>query len=416
MYPDLSYFLNDIFGTPVDNWASIFKTFGLMLATAFLACSWYVKAELKRKEEEGFLKSTTKTIEIKGGVDIKEIISNSLVFGIIGLKIPYIINHFPEFQQNPASVLLSLKGNWLIGILAFCALAAYTYYVQKKENVQAGTKTIVVHPHERTGDIIITAAVSGVLGAKVFSILENLDDFYADPLGQLISGNGLTIYGGIIFGAIAVLYLVNKIGIKPVQMLDIGGPGILLGYAVGRMGCQLSGDGDWGIVAAAQPEWWFFPDWLWSYDFPNNVANSGGLVEACDPSAYNATFSDRTMLVEERCQAACGMRYCHQLEQGVYPTSIYEIIISFIGLGVLWFWRRKIKIAGMVFALYLIFNGFERFFIETIRVNDRYDYFGLDWSQAQFISVGFIIAGTIGALYLWKNGTRYEPVNQEPNV
>ena len=197
-------------------------------------------------------------------------------------------------------------------------------------------------------------------------------------------------------------------------MLDIGGPGILLGYAVGRMGCQFSGDGDWGIVAAAQPEWWFLPDWLWSYNFPNNVNNDGGLIAACDPAAFNETLSDRTLAIEQRCKEACGMRYCHELEQGVYPTSAYETIISFMGLGLLWIWRKKIKIAGMVFALYLIFNGVERFFIETIRVNDRYDYFGLNWSQAQFISVGFVVAGIAGVIYLLKYGKRHSEMLVKP--
>ena len=105
MYPDLSYFLNDVFGTPVDNWTSVFKTFGLMLALAFVACALYVKAELKRKEEEGLLKATTKVVEVKGGIQIGEIISNSIVIGILGLKLPYIVSNFAEFQQDPASVL-----------------------------------------------------------------------------------------------------------------------------------------------------------------------------------------------------------------------------------------------------------------------------------------------------------------------
>lgn len=416
MYPDLSYLFNDLFGSSVDNWASVFKTFGLMLALAFVACAWYVKVELKRKEEEGLLASTTKVIETKGGIQIKEIISNSFILGILGLKLPYIFSHFSEFQQDPASVIISGRGNWTIGILAFLAFAGYNYYIQKKENAQPGKKTIVVHPYERTGDIIIAAAISGVLGSKVFSILENLELFFADPIGQLVSGSGLTIYGGLIFGTITVLYYINKMGIKPIHMLDIGGPGILLGYAVGRMGCQLSGDGDWGIVAAAQPEWWFFPDWLWSYEFPNNVNNEGVLIAGCDPTAYNATFADRSLAIEQRCQEACGMRYCHELEEGVYPTSIYEIIISFIGLGLLWIWRKKIKIAGMVFALYLMYNGIERFFIETIRVNERYDYFGLNWSQAQFISIGFIVAGVAGALYLLKYGKRHSEMLVNPPI
>ena len=68
----------------------------------------------------------------------------------------------------------------------------------------------------------------------------------------------------------------------------------------------------------------------------------------------------------------------------------------------------------MVFALYLIYNGIERFFIETIRVNERYDYFGLNWSQAQFISIGLIVAGIIGVIYLLKNGQRHEDMQVKP--
>jgi len=411
MYPDLSYLLHDLIGTDVDNWTSIFKTFGLMLAMAFITCAWYVRVELKRKEEEGLLKATTKTIEVKGGIDWKEVIYNALVLGFMGLKFPYIYQHFAEFQQDPASILLSGKGTWVIGLAVFVLAAAYSYYVQKKEDRKAGTKTVVVHPHERTGDIIITAAISGVLGSKLLSITENLDAFFQDPAGMLFSGNGLSIYGGVIFGAIAVYLLVRKAGIKPVHMLDIGGPGILLGYAVGRMGCQLSGDGDWGITAAAIPEWWFLPEWLWSYNFPNNVNNSGQLIEGCSQEAYNAVQSN---LREVKCLESCGMRYCHELADPVYPTSIYETLISFIGFGIMWIWRKKIKIAGIMFAIYLIWNGVERFFIEFVRVNPKYGpEGGRELSQAQFISIAFIIAGVAAVYYLWKHGERIPQKGEE---
>lgn len=69
---------------------------------------------------------------------------------------------------------------------------------------------------------------------------------------------------------------------------------------------SFSGDGDWGIAAAAQPEWWFLPDWLWSYDYPNNVAQDG--VE----------------------MAGCEYTYCRRLEPAVYPTSVYETIMAFL--------------------------------------------------------------------------------------
>ena len=143
---------------------------------------------------------------------------------------------------------------------------------------------------------------------------------------------------------------------------------------------------------------------------------TASLIAGCDPAAYNETFANRSLEIEQRCQTACGMRYCHELKEGVYPTSIYEIIISFIGLGLLWVWRKKIKIAGMVFSLYLIYNGIERFFIETIRVNERYDYFGLNWSQAQFISIGFILLGIIGVIYLLKYGKRHSEMLVEPVI
>ncbi len=408
MYPDLSYLLHDLFGTPVDNWASIFKTFGLMLALAFVATAMYVKSELKRKEEEGLLSAQTKTIHIKGGIRWREIISNALVFGLIGLKVPYIYTHFSEFQQDPASVLFSRKGNLLVGLLALAAYAFYGYMVQKKENKKDEVKKVIIHPHQRTGDIIITAAISGVIGSKVFSILENLEYFFQDPLGQLLSGSGLTIYGGLIFGSIAVYLLVKKMGINPIHMLDIGGPAILLGYAVGRIGCQMAGDGDWGIVASPQPDWWFLPNWLWSYTFPHNVANSGGLIEGCDPSAYRDALAIHGLTIEQRCQEACGIRYCHELTKGVYPTSVYETILSLIGFGLLLAWRKKIRIGGMLFTLYMIYNGIERFFIESIRVNEKYDYFGVHWSQAQYISVLLILGGILGTWYLWKYGKRYD--------
>ena len=127
----------------------------------------------------------------------------------------------------------------------------------------------------------------------------------------------------------------------------------LLGYAVGRMGCQFSGDGDWGIVAAAQPSWWFLPDWLWSYNYPNNVNNDGVLLSHCNADIYQELMSKR-MQMEDRCVEACGIRYCHELDPKVYPTPIYETVLSLIGFGLLYVWRRKFIIPGTIFFLYMI--------------------------------------------------------------
>jgi phosphatidylglycerol:prolipoprotein diacylglycerol transferase len=96
------------------------------------------------------------------------------------------------------------------------------------------------------GSILLWAAVFGFAGAKLFNALENWGDFMKDPVGMLVGFSGLTFYGGLICGGAAVLYIANKNGVKPLDMLDIGGPGMMLAYALGRVGCQMSGDGDWG--------------------------------------------------------------------------------------------------------------------------------------------------------------------------
>ncbi|MDV7390741.1 prolipoprotein diacylglyceryl transferase, partial [Arthrospira platensis SPKY1] len=101
----------------------------------------------------------------------------------------------------------------------------------------------------------------------------------------------------------------------------------MIAYGIGRLGCHFSGDGDWGIVAAAQPEWWFLPDWLWAYDYPNNVAQDGVPIEGCE------------------------FQYCRRLDPPVYPTPLYETFMAFIIGGFLWLMRRRMPAAGMLFFL-----------------------------------------------------------------
>ena len=407
MYPDLSYLFHDLFGTSVDNWTSIFKTFGLMLALAFVACAFLLKSELKRKEEDGLLKPF-KAKKIEGEVPtLNETLMNGVILGILASKIPVIIHSFDRFKADPASVLFSGEGHWWIGILIIIGLFAYRYF-KYKDTDKPKEVEVLVHPYQKTMDIIFMAAISGVVGSKLFSIFENLDSFFADPIGQLFSGSGLTIYGGVILAFIVVYRFVSKNGIKPIYMMDIAAMGILLGYGIGRIGCQLAGDGDWGIEAAMQPSWWFLPDWLWSFSYPRNVANDGILLSSCDPDAYKATFEGAKMAIEQHCQTACGMRYCHELIPKVYPTPIWETIVSLLGFGLLWMLRKRIKIAGMLFFIYMIYNGLERFLVEFVRVNEHYNFLGFYWSQAQFISIAFIIIGVIGVVYLSRKSPGWE--------
>lgn len=398
MYPDLSYLLHDLFGTQPDNWTSIFKTFGLLLASALLAAGWVLKKELIRLEKEGKISATKQKVK-SSKTQMSDVVTNGLIALFFGSKIPYVISNFSDFQVNPAGVIFSTKGNWLIGILVGAAVSVYLYLESKKTPEGPSVKEVMQSPHEKTSDIVILAGLSGVIGAKLFSVFENIPALVQDPMGVLFSGSGLNVLGGVILATIVVIWYIRKLKINPWYVMDIGGMGILVGYAVGRLGCQLSGDGDWGIVAAAIPESWFLPDWMWSYDFPNNVAQSGGLIEGCSQEAYDAAYT-KGISEEQRCLTACGVKYCHQLREAVYTTSVFETIFWFGGFLMLWMLRKKIQIAGVLFFVYMIYNGVMRFLIEEIRVNDKSSFMGIEMSQAQKISTWFVVIGIFGILWL----------------
>ena len=392
MYPDLSYFFHDVFGTAQDNWTSIFKTFGMFLALAFLASGYILYKEFKRKEAEGLL-HPIKVKEVHGkGIQISDLILNFLFWFFIGFKFFYILSNFPAFQNDPAGVLLSWLGNWPAGLIIGLAASGYRYYTINKNKLdKPKVVETLVYPHQRVVDITFVAAISGVIGSRLFSILENLDDFSNDPLGQIFSGSGLTIYGGLILAFVVVFWYVKKKGIPPIHVMDAVAPALIIGYAVGRMGCQFSGDGDWGIVnEMAKPGWFFLPDWMWAYDYPHNVAD---------------TFQ-RGIPIE-----GCEAKYCTRLAKPVYPTPIYETIASLGIFGILWSLRKKIKTAGVLFFVYLMLNGVERFFVEHIRVNPRYEVFGIELSQAQYIALSFIL---IGGIAIWIIKRKDKSTNPAP--
>lgn len=383
MYPDLSYLLHDIFGTPVDNVFSVVKMFGLMLALAFLASAYVFSLELKRKEREGLL-SGVKEIQYENRTRLQELLVQGLIGFILGFKIGAIVSDFDAFKADPASIVFSGEGNAIWGLIVAGIFMAITYPAYQKTKKEGAKKVkVTVMPHQRVGDITIVAAISGILGARLFSILENFGDFIQDPIGQLFSGSGLTIYGGLILAFIVVYWYVKKKGIAPIHVMDAVAPALIVGYAVGRMGCQLAGDGDWGIInAAAVPDWFFLPDWLWSFDYPRNVLNEGVLMENCIGN------------------------YCHRLEPPVYPTPAYEVIMGTIIFIILWLLRKRAKVAGTIFFVYVLLNGIERFIIENIRVNPRYTFLGVELSQAQYIALGLVAVGIIGLYQLYRKKGR----------
>lgn len=387
MYPDLSYFFHDVFGTPVDNWTSIFKTFGLFLVLAILASAYFLYVELKRKAKLGFFQPEMVRIVEGKPATVGELISNAVFGFILGFKGLYIFQHFSAFKVDPAGVVLTLLGNWLGGILLGALFFAYKWWESNRHKLPTPQERLEeVYPHHRIGDITILAAISGVLGAKVFDILEHLPEFFQNPLRMLLSGGGLAIYGGLIIGFITVFGYLKIKKIPPIHVMDAVAPALIIGYGVGRLGCQFSGDEDWGIVAAAQPAWWFLPDWLWSFDYPHHVV----------------TNLDTKPVVSIPIEG-CTWDYCLKLSQPVYPTPIYETIMSFIIAGVLWVSRKRLEfIPGMLFFVYLILNGAERFLIEKIRVNAQYNVLGMKMTQAEIIAVGLMLIGIAGGIVLWR--------------
>lgn len=383
MFPNLYYLFEYLFGVHIQ-FFQIIQSFGFFVAIAFIMAYWAFVQEFNRKEKLGYVHPFEKTVTVGAPISTVELIGNGLFGFLLGYKLVDMIFHFSDLVADTQGFILSLRGNWIGGIIG-AAIFAYWAYVENKKQLLPAPKTqrVTVHPSELMGSILLWSAVFGFAGAKIFNALENWGDFLKDPVGMLIGFAGLTFYGGLICGGAAVLYIARKHGIKPLDMLDIGGPGMMLAYGIGRVGCQMSGDGDWGIDnLAPKPHWLSWaPDWMWSFRFPHNVNDMGDLMPGLSKIA---TVNGHLV---ETC------KFCHVLPQPVYPTSFYEAVICILLFFFLWSIRDKIKTPGIMFGIYMILAGVERFFIELIRVNTTYRVAGLTFTQAELISILMVIGG-----------------------
>jgi phosphatidylglycerol---prolipoprotein diacylglyceryl transferase len=220
--------------------------------------------------------------------------------------------------------------------------------------------------------LIAIPSLVGLAGAKLYHLLESPADFFAHPVALLISPYGFAWFGGLLAGFVAFVWLGRRQNVPLLTLLDVGSPAAALGYGIGRIGCFLSGDGDYGVPTSLP----------WGMSFPN------GLVPTTER---------------------------------VHPTPIYELIAA---CAIAWFlWRMYARQkpapaensvpaeksapeknslpAGAVFAMYLVLTGVARFLVEFIRINPR-SFLGM--SNAQTASLASTIAGIV--LWFWLAKTR----------
>ena len=426
MYPNLYYVFKDWFGV---DWKglNILNTFGLMVAMGFVVAAIVLTSELKRKEKLGLLSPREEMITVGQPASLMELLVNALIGFVFGFKVLGLIFSRPD-DVNPQEYIFSSQGSILGGLSIAMLLAWLKWYDKNKQKLkEPERRNVRIWPHDRVGDIIILGLIFGILGAKLFDNLENWDEFIKDPVGRLFSASGLTFYGGLILAAIAICWYAAKRGIKIIHLVDSAAPALMIAYAVGRIGCQVAGDGDWGIYNSAYtvdkegktilaqeidfqsklkndstyflrgealnaegrliyvtdrkhntlaevphksfkgPS--FLPNWLFAYSFPKNV-NKDGVLIAGDNDEHN-----------------------RMLPLPVFPTPFYETIACSLLFLILWVIRKRIKISGIIFGIYLIMNGLERFLIEKIRVNTTYTIFGFHPTQAEIISFCLILTG-----------------------
>ena len=254
------------------------------------------------------------------------------------------------------------------GLMVATALLVAAYVLQadfdrhRAQFVKSGYLKEGKEPsHHDEGLLIIgIAGLTGIVGARLYHVLETPRELMADP-SMLISRFGFAWFGGFLGGFVALVFLARNFKIPTLSFLDLSSPAAAVGYAIGRIGCLLSGDGDYGIPTTLP----------WGMSFPNGVVPT---IEC------------------------------------VHPTPLYEFIIWLVIAAILWQAGKKSLSGpgskGEIFCGYLILTGVARFLVEFIRINPR-SFLGL--SNAQTASLLSVIAGTI---LFWRIRSRLPALNQ----
>jgi phosphatidylglycerol---prolipoprotein diacylglyceryl transferase len=423
LYADFAELFKALFGINIPV-LSLLKTFGFLVALSFIAAGYTLYLELKRKYLIGQISDGyTKTITIDTRINPIQYLIQLLIGALIGYKVGGMFLNYAVAAPDPLSYIGSMQGSVMAAII-FGVGAVLIKYVEQRQDAAkyAGQqmpiiKQVKMHHHYSVGDIALVAAVSGFVGAKLFNAFETWDQFIADPIGSLISSSGLTFYGGLILATISLYIYTRKRNLSFKHLCDAAAPGLILAYGIGRLGCQVSGDGDWGIYNSAyvtningqavpaqdsnafeqavQQYNYFFmshhdsinnipnakvrkpeslgilPHWLFAYSYPHNVNNVGIKLNNCSGN------------------------YCHVLPVPVFPTPLYEFAAGVLIFTILWQLRKRLSTPLDLFGVYLILNGIERYAIESIRVNSKYSIGNWNPTQAELIALSLMLIGLV---------------------
>jgi len=233
-------------------------------------------------------------------------------------------------------------------------------YVIRLECVRRG------YDPEYSSSIVITAAVMGLVGSRLYAILDDLPTYLADPKSMIFSGSGFVFYGGMI-GGILGAYLVSRwyrIGFA--ATMDMAAPALAIGQAIGRIGCQLAGDGDWGLPSTMP--------WAMAY-----------------PRAIVGWNSETVLKLDEHYRLVSG--YFPGVR--VHPAPVYETILYLGVFTILWSMRKTSYPPGRLIYWYLVLAGGARFFVEFVRINPRVFYM---FSEAQLIAFAMVVVGGIALI------------------
>jgi phosphatidylglycerol:prolipoprotein diacylglycerol transferase len=216
---------------------------------------------------------------------------------------------------------------------------------------------------EDAWSIVLWAAIGGIVGSRVLAIVADWQTFMLHPIGSIFSGSGFIWYGGLIGGFVAVTIYLLRRSLPWLVVVDCIAPGLAIGQAIGRIGCQVAGDGDWGKPTTLP----------WGVRYPNAIIG------------WNAWLRENGLPADTR----------------VHPAPVYETLAYCAIFGVLWSLRKRDLSPGSLLWIYLVTSSVARFAIEMVRIEP---VIGAGLTQAQWIAIALFTAALV--LLVWRPGAK----------